>query len=853
MVEDNNIFNGHDLLQMLGDITPDLIYAKDTKGRFIFANLSISQLMGVRKPDELLGKTDFDFYAQEIAQGFFDDEQTVMRTEMPLLDQEECVTDSASGELCWFLTTKVPLRGDCGNIIGIFGIARNITQRKLAELHVRELNAELEARVAERTAELQALSETLAKERHLMHTLVDAMPDSIFAKDTEARFLLANKAVAGFMGSTPEQLLGKTDFDFYPLDMARKFFEDDQFVIQSQKPRLNFEESVLDSRTGEIRWLSTSKVPVWDDNGEVIGLVGISHDITGRREAEHALRESEARFRSLTDLSSDWYWEQDENLRLVDITQATDKSSYVGAQVLGKTLPELADTLPLSGSWNEYQATVTARAPFRNLELKHITEDGEISYLSLSGLPIIDDDGSFHGYRGIGQNITERKQAEEHVLYLATHDSLTHLPNRAMFSEMLNQAISSAQRHNRQLAVLFIDLDRFKNINDSLGHEAGDLLLQEVSARVKTCLRASDVVARLGGDEFVILIQDVDDPMQIDNVAQKILSAIIKPMDIKGLECRVTASIGICMYPTDAQDEETIMKNADIAMYRAKDEGKNNFQFYSPNIKAQSLERLTLENSLRRAIERNEFFLHYQAKRDLQTGRISGVEALLRWQHPELGLVSPAQFIPLAEETGLIVLIGRWVLRTACAQNMAWQKQGLPRLHMAVNLSARQLYDERLVQDIADALSESGMDPALLEMEITEGMVMQNADRAIKILCAIKDLGVRLALDDFGVGYSSLAQIRRFPIDILKIDSSFIRDIPASSDDRAITDAIIAMGKTLSLTVVAEGVETAEQENYLRDSSCDESQGYYFSRPLTPEKFADLMRSHRTANSPKES
>jgi EAL domain-containing protein (putative c-di-GMP-specific phosphodiesterase class I) len=284
------------------------------------------------------------------------------------------------------------------------------------------------------------------------------------------------------------------------------------------------------------------------------------------------------------------------------------------------------------------------------------------------------------------------------------------------------------------------------------------------------------------------------------------------------------------------------MKNADIAMYRAKEEGKNNYQFYSPDIEARSLERLVLENNLRMALERNEFFLHYQAKRDLQTGKIAGVEALVRWQHPDLGIISPAQFIPLAEETGLIVLIGRWVLKTACAQNVAWLKLGLPPLCMAVNLSVRQFFDDHLINDVADALTESGMQPHLLEMEITEGMVMQDAERAIRILTAIKALGVRLAIDDFGVGYSSLAQIKRFPIDTLKVDSSFIRDIPQNREDRAITEAIIAMGRTLSLTVIAEGVETKEQEEFLRDHACDQSQGYYFSKPISSDDFIRFMQ-----------
>jgi EAL domain-containing protein (putative c-di-GMP-specific phosphodiesterase class I) len=309
-------------------------------------------------------------------------------------------------------------------------------------------------------------------------------------------------------------------------------------------------------------------------------------------------------------------------------------------------------------------------------------------------------------------------------------------------------------------------------------------------------------------------------------------------------ECRITASIGVSIYPKDAEDEQSMMKNADMAMYLAKEEGKNNYQFYSEDIKSKSLERLSIETNLRFALERNELSLHYQAKVDFKTNTINGVEALLRWQNPYLGSVTPLQFIPVAEESGLIIPIGRWVMNTACAQNVAWQRDGLPPVCIAVNLSLRQLMDEFLIGDIKKALNDSGMEPNLLELEITESMLMQNPTRMIAVLARIKELGVRLALDDFGTGYSSLAQIKHFPVDTLKVDRSFIRNIPKDTEDRAITEAIIAMGKTLSLTVVAEGVETEEQMNFLKDHSCDEMQGYYFSKPIIPEQFAELLRKH---------
>ncbi len=831
------------LLRTLGDSMLDLIYAKDEKGRFIYANLALVNMTGAQSAEDILGKTDFDLNPPAAAQAYTDDDQLVMRSGQPLVGREELLENFKTGESRWHSTTKVPLRDDNGKIVGIIGITRDITQIKQAEFSARDLNIELEKRVAERTAELSAISATLEQERNLMRTLVDAVPDGIFAKDLNSKFLLANDSVARGMGTTRENLIGKDDFDFFPEEMAQNFFDDEQTVIRTGEGLVNREELAVNKETGNMRWFLTTKLPVRNDKGEIVALVGIGRDITLRRRAERALRESEARFRSLIELSSDWYWEQDADLQFIDIEDPNSKSSYTREEVLGKCLKELPGTALLSESWIEYDDLVAERNPFRDLELRRVADNGKTYFISLTGLPAFDENGKFRGYRGIGRDITDRKRSEEHIHYLATHDSLTSLPNRFMFSQILNLAIESAHRYHRKLAVFFIDLDRFKNINDTLGHEAGDFLLREMAMRLKQCLRASDVVGRLGGDEFVILLPETENAEQIATVAQKILSASLSPVDINGQECCVTASIGICVYPDDGKNEQTLMKNADIAMYRAKEEGKNNYQFYSPDIEARSLERLILENNLRMALERNEFFLHYQAKRNLQTGEIAGVEALVRWQHPDLGIISPAQFIPLAEETGLIVLIGRWVLKTACAQNVAWLKQGLPPLCMAVNLSVRQFFDESLINDVADALSESGMRPELLEMEITEGMVMQDAERAIRILTAIKALGVRLAIDDFGVGYSSLAQIKRFPIDTLKVDSSFIRDIPQNREDRAITEAIIAMGRTLSLTVIAEGVETKEQEAFLRDHNCDQSQGYYFSKPISPEDFVSFMKT----------
>lgn len=437
----------------------------------------------------------------------------------------------------------------------------------------------------------------------------------------------------------------------------------------------------------------------------------------------------------------------------------------------------------------------------------------------------------------------EKTRADERIEYLASHDSLTRLPNREMFNELLRHAIEAARRYERRFAVLFIDLDRFKVINDSLGHDAGDMLLVEIASRLRAALRSSDVVARLGGDEFVVILEQTSERDDIERISRKLLAALGEPLQLSGHECHTTASIGIAMYPSDGDDVQTLTKNADMAMYLAKEDGKNGFRYFTKEVRTQSIERLTLETALRRALERDQFALHYQPKVDMATGQITGVEALLRWTHPELGVLSPMKFIPLAEETGLIVPIGRWVLRQACAQNMAWQRRGLRPVSMAVNLSPRQFVDQHLLQDIDEALASSGMSAELLQLEVTESMVMRNVSRAIKVLDAIQSRGIRLAIDDFGTGYSSMSLMKQFPIDTIKIDRSFVRDLPNDSEDRAIAQAIISMGKALGMTVVAEGVESVEQQAFLRSHDCDEMQGYLFSKPLPPAGLAGLLRS----------
>ncbi len=440
--------------------------------------------------------------------------------------------------------------------------------------------------------------------------------------------------------------------------------------------------------------------------------------------------------------------------------------------------------------------------------------------------------------------ISERKRAEERLNYMAHYDELTGLPNRILFNHRLKQAMMEAAARERLVALMFVDLDRFKTINDTLGYEIGDVLLKAVAERLKDCLRRGDTVARLSGDEFALVFADMAHIDDASRLAQKILDSFTTPFRIGERDLFITSSIGITLYPFDQDDANTLLKNADAAMYRAKEQGRNNYQFYTSEMNVRALERLSFETNLRQALERDEFILHYQPKVDLVTGNVIGMEALLRWQNPELGLVSPTEFIPLAEETGLIVAIGEWVIRTACKQNKAWQAAGLPSLRISVNLSARQFKEKNLVERVAQALKETGLEARYLELELTESL-LQTPETTITPLKELHALGIHLSIDDFGTGYSSLSYLKRFPIDTLKIDRSFVRDITTDADDAAIANAIITMAHSLGMYVVAEGVETGEQLAFLCQRKCDSMQGYYFSKPLPADVFASLIKDRR--------
>jgi diguanylate cyclase (GGDEF)-like protein/PAS domain S-box-containing protein len=563
--------------------------------------------------------------------------------------------------------------------------------------------------------------------------------------------------------------------------------------------------------------------------------------MTGRRAAVQRLRASEERFRRLAALSSDWYWEQDQDLRFTTLSPGLEtKAGIAPWRLIGKTLPEIA-AATFHGDTDLYQHASTQRRPFAHIEFQATDDSGALRWLSLSGEPLFDADQRFLGYYGTGRDITAKKAVEARIHFQAHHDALTGLANRMLLIDRLEHAMAQADNDGHALWVLFLDLDRFKRINDSLGHKAGDAVLKSVAQRMQAQLRPADTVARLGGDEFVLVLSDWPAGSLSLGLVQRLMDAVRAPYAANGNAILISCSVGIAVYPGDAANAELLVERADVAMYRAKEAGRNSVHFYKAEMNALAMSRLRMESDLRGALQANEFVLHYQPQMDLKSGRIVGVEALLRWQHMRPGLRQPAEFIGVAEEIGLIVPIGDWVLNQACQQAVAWQRAGLPAMHMAVNLSARQFAQPGLVGAVSAALERSGLQPSLLEIEITESLMMTDVEQAVATLADLKRLGVRVSVDDFGTGHSSLYYLKRFPIDVLKIDRSFVRDIVSDADDASIVAAIISLAHSLEMSVVAEGVEHADQLIYLARCGCDTAQGYMISPPMRAEALVPFL------------
>ena len=624
------------------------------------------------------------------------------------------------------------------------------------------------------------------------------------------------------------------------VDIARAFFrrgfeqrarqDEDAYIATRVAKHLDPDEGDYEWLLGDHTWLLVSDRKTADG-----GVIGFRLDITARKLAEEKLAQSEQRLTGLLEMSSDWYWEQDEDLRFKHISGGMLHAAGVEpTERYGLPrwdIPYLGITRE---QMDEHRRQVEAHEAFRDFQYAYAMPEGEIRWVSISGDPVFDESGSFRGYRGVGSNITEKKRTEAQIRELAEYDFLTGLPNRLLLAARFEFARRQTQRHGGGLALLFIDLDHFKNINDSLGHHVGDQILSETAKRLTASTRATDTVARHGGDEFIVMLSGANEAASLARIAEVMVETLSQPYVVAGRELTITPSIGITIWPADGEDLNSLVKNADLAMYHSKSQGRNQFSFFRVEMNDKVTERLSIESALRRALQQEEFTLAYQPIFHLPDRKLIGVEALLRWNSESLGAVPPARFISIAEETGLIVGIGEWVIHEACSQLRRWREAGLDHFPVTVNVSAMQFKTRRLIDVLLAATRAHKLVPSDIEIELTETALMSHGDSAMSTLDEMGRQGFRLVVDDFGTGYSNLVYLKRFDVAKLKIDQAFVRDITTDPDDAAITRGIIGLAKSLGLRVVAEGVEHDAQLSYLIQYGCEEAQGYLLSEPISP-------------------
>lgn len=747
-------------------------------------------------------------------------------------DEGQALTDRAAGGERLEVETKrrrkdgglvdvsilaTPIKTEHGQI-GVYGIYRDISERKKTE-------------------------ELIKQNEEKYGAILENIEEGYYELNLKGHFIYATDVAAKIAGLPKEGFLGRNFSEFCDEEDAKALFEIYNKVYTSGRPASNVRYRVtLEDGTRKVLQASASLIR--DAEGIPIGFRGIMSDITARFEAEEALKESEERHRTVLEVSPD----------PIIVRDSDRKISYINpsfTRVFGWTLDECRgkalDFVPKESlpETNEMIEKIERGKSFSGVETRRLTKDGRLVNVSISAAVFSDRSGRSLGSVITFQDITERKQAEEELNYVAYNDVLTGLPNRKSFYMKLEDMLLQSRRRSSDntWALMFMDLDRFKHINDTLGHDIGDELLKKTADRIKECLRESDHVFRLGGDEFTIILTHVAQDLDVAKVAEKLMETVSRRCIIKGHELTTSASIGISVYPNDGQDVEVLVKNADMAMYAAK-EGRNGYSFYTSDMNKKALERMKLESSLRSAIDDEQFVIHYQPLVD-ESNVILGMEALIRWQHPEMGLVPPVKFISLAEETGAIVRIGEWVLNTACKQVKQWHDIGYEGLYVAVNLSPRQFKGADLVPTVENALKESGLPPECLKLEITESSVMDDPEGAILKMQELKSKGIGFSMDDFGTGYSSLSYLKRFPIDTLKIDRSFVADSMDNRDDKEIIKTIIAMAQNLNITTVAEGVETFEQQDFLCSQGCTMMQGYFFGKPMPDEEFELLLQNQQ--------
>jgi diguanylate cyclase (GGDEF)-like protein/PAS domain S-box-containing protein len=808
------------------EAAPDAILVVNQGGEIVLLNVQAEKQFGYRR-DELVGQKVKNIIPEGFAERLIADG-----------------TRSAADALAQQIGTGIELSGrrkdgsefpieimlsplESAEGILVTAAIRDISLRKKAEKHLTQM--ESRRRLVE-----DALRES--EERYRM--LLDGVQDyAIFMIDPRGQVVSWNAGAERIKGYTADQIIGHNFFCFFPPEDIERGRPEEVLRITAANGR--HEEQGMRMRKDGSRFLASVTLTVLrDPAGNLRGFSEFSHDLSESKQ-------SGAKYRGLLEAAPDAMVVVNQGGEIVLLNVRAEKQfGYRRDELVGQKvkniIPEgFAERLIADALRSAEDAL--AQQIGTGIELNGRRKDGSEFPIEIMLSPLESAEGIL--VTAAIRDITTRKKAEAQMTHSAEHDFLTDLPNRLLLNDRVHQAIILAERHRKKVAVLFLDLDGFKHINDSLGHPIGDKLLQSITKRLVDCVRGSDTVSRQGGDEFVVLLSEVEQSEDAAIAARRMLKVVADPHPIDKHDLHITTSIGVSVYPDDGLDAETLIKNADTAMYQAKENGQQSYQFFKPAMNVRAVERQSIEESLRRALERQEFALHYQPKINLRTGQITGAEALLRWTHPIRGPISPAQFIPVAEDCGLILPIGNWVLREACQQARVWVDAGLPLGTMAVNISAIEFRDENFLDGVFAILKDTGLDPRFLELELTESVLMKHAGSTASVLKALRARGVQVAVDDFGTGYSSLSYLRKFPMDALKIDQSFVRQITTVPDETTIVTGVISMGRNLKLRVVAEGVETQEEMEFLQAHQCDEAQGYYFSRPVLAHQFAKLLET----------
>ncbi len=786
----------------------DLIVKFDAEHRLQFVSPTYCDTFG-KRAEELLGHHFFPLVHEE--------DRERVKASLASLEHPPHTTSHEERALTvdgwrWFSWSARAMVDERGEIKAIISVGRDITERKQAESRLQDSEEQI-------------------------RLLLDSVGEGVFGIDGDGICTFVNDASLKLLGySRADELIGKNLHD-----LVHHTHTNGTPYNEVECPIYNsFRDNQPSHVEGEYFWRKDGShflceygsYPLHKGN-ETVGCVVVFSDIT----EEHRTREKLRLSSKIIENAQEGILITTPDATIIDVNHAFEEiTGYSREEAIGATPRINKSGRHDKAFYEEMWRQLTSKGEWHG-EIWDRRKSGEVYPKLLSINAVVNEQGETSHYVGIFADITKQKQTEEALQKLAYYDHLTDLPNRTLFRERLNQVLAIAARQQSSVALLFIDLDRFKYVNDTLGHAAGDELLEHISRRLLEQTRHSDTVSRLGGDEFTVILSDISNPDDVAQIAQKLVETLKEPVEIMGHEVRVGGSIGIALYPEDGSDAETLTKHADTAMYQAKDSGRNNYQFFTPQMNRHVAERLVIEGELHRALENEEFVLHYQPKLDLSSGKIIGMEALVRWQHQEMGMVSPAKFIPLAEETGLIIPLGNWILEVACRQVVEWSRTAGRRLKLAVNLSARQFHQPDLTAEIKRVIDTTGIEPSSLELEITESILMGDIDEAIAVMGQIRALGVELAIDDFGTGFSSLNYLKRFPINTLKVDQSFVRDLAVDSEDAAIVKSVITLGHSLGLTVVAEGVETAEQMAFLQKERCDLAQGYHISRPLSVTDF----------------